>query len=261
MLVHWNSSGSEWNDHEETADGRQIVKDFPFEDTSHSFVSGDVRDVPRGVDVVEVPEDEQCGQHECRALRLVADGDQNYERANIEVLQGLKMRVRWPFEQINEHEHEQNSAGELEAIFRLVLAQARHSGGQGSGFGQDEKECSDEAQVSEEEMRGPKEAVGDSLKKDNEAEDAASDVDAEPEENHGDPSELAEEVDDDEHGGQEPTAAPGDVHVLALLRPLDPHADAILEEDTDEAEPRKVICDVLATHPRIVYQSSRTYGN
>ena len=35
-----------------------------------------------------------------------------------------------------------------------------------------------------------------------------------------------------------PSAAPGDVHVLPLLVPLDPHADPILEEGGDQAEAR-----------------------
>ena len=68
----------------------------------------------------------------------------------------------------------------------------------------------------------------------------AGDVDPKPEEDHGDPAELTEEIDDDEHGGQEPAAAPRDVHVLALLGPLDPHAKAILEEGRDETESGQV---------------------
>jgi len=83
------------------------------------------------------------------------------------------------------------------------------------------------------------------LKADNEEEDSAGDVYPEPEEDHGDAAELSAQVDDDEHGGQEPAAAPRDVHVLALLGPLHPHADAVLEEGGDEAEARQVRQDVF----------------
>ena len=79
---------------------------------------------------------------------------------------------------------------------------------------------------------------GSHLKADDEEENAAGDVNAEAEEDHSDASELAEKVGDDEEGGQVVTAAPGDVHVLALLCPLDPHSNPVLEEGRDEAEPR-----------------------
>ena len=37
-----------------------------------------------------------------------------------------------------------------------------------------------------------------------------------------------------------PAAAPRYVHILALLGPLDPHPDPVLEEGGDETEPRQV---------------------
>ena len=81
---------------------------------------------------------------------------------------------------------------------------------------------------------------GSDLEADDEEENAASDVDAEAEENHSDASELSEKVEDDEECGQVIAAAPRDVHVLALLRPLDPHSNPVLEESGHEAEPRQV---------------------
>ena len=56
---------------------------------------------------------------------------------------------------------------------------------------------------------------------------------------------LTHQVDEDEQGGEEPAAAPGDVHVLPLLPPLRPHADAVLEEGGHQAEAGQVGQDVL----------------
>ena len=83
------------------------------------------------------------------------------------------------------------------------------------------------------------------LQANDEEEDSTGNVYPEAEKDHGDTSKLSEQVDDDEHGGQEPAAAPTDVHVLPLLRPLHPHPETILEESWDEAETRQVRQDVL----------------
>ena len=83
------------------------------------------------------------------------------------------------------------------------------------------------------------------LKEHDKEQDPAGDVDLEPEQHHGDPAELPEEIEDHEEGGQEPAASPRDVHVLALFAPLDPHPDAVLEEGGDEAEPGQMGQDVL----------------
>ena len=83
------------------------------------------------------------------------------------------------------------------------------------------------------------------LKADNEEEDTAGDVNPEPEENHGDATKLSEKIEDNEHGGEEPSAAPRDVHVFTLLGPLDPHPNAVLKEGGDEAEASQVRQDVF----------------
>ena len=71
-------------------------------------------------------------------------------------------------EQGHEHEDEQDPSGELEVFLRLVLAQARDSGEESSGFsarfGEDEQESSDECEIPEEELHVPENAVGHSLK-------------------------------------------------------------------------------------------------
>ena len=74
------------------------------------------------------------------------------------------------------------------------------------------------------------------LKADDWEENTTGNVDAESEEDHGHTTELSQQVEDDEGGGQEPAAAPRDVHVLALLGPLDPHPEPIFEEGGDETE-------------------------
>ena len=68
------------------------------------------------------------------------------------------------------------------------------------------------------------------MQHDDEEERAASYFDLESGEDHGDSPQLADQVDHDEHGGDEPAAAPRDVHVLPLLAPLNPHTDSILEK-------------------------------
>jgi hypothetical protein len=83
------------------------------------------------------------------------------------------------------------------------------------------------------------------LYEDNEEKQPARNVDLLPGEHHGDATQLPGEVDDDKEGGEEPPAAPADVHVLALLGPLHPHPDAVLEEGRDEAKAGQVGKDVL----------------
>ena len=83
------------------------------------------------------------------------------------------------------------------------------------------------------------------MKEHDEEENSAGDLDLLTKQDHGDASELAHQVDDDEEGGDEVAAAPRDVHVLALLSPLNPHPDAVLKEGRDEAEPGQVGQDVL----------------
>merc|ERR1711976_75918 len=95
-------------------------------------------------------------------------------------------------------------------------------------------------------------AVGDGLQEHDEEEDSASNVDFEPEEHHAHASQLADEVHHDEHGGEEPTAPPGDVHVLPLLAPLDPHPDPVLEEGGHEAEARQMGEDMLGMTGNLV---------
>ena len=137
----------------------------------------------------------------------------------------------------------------LEIHLGLVLSQTGHSGEQGlalhSALSEDEQKGSDEGEVAEEELEVPEDAVGNCLENHDEEEDPAGDVHLEPGEHHGHGAQLAHQVDDDEHGGQEPAAAPGDVHVLPLLAPLDPHTDAVLEECGDQAEPGEVGQDML----------------
>lgn len=83
------------------------------------------------------------------------------------------------------------------------------------------------------------------MQHDDEEEHAASDVDLVSSEDHGDGPKLADKVDHDEQGGDEPAAAPGDVHVLPLLAPLNPHTHPILEECGHKAKSGDVRKDVF----------------
>lgn len=53
-------------------------------------------------------------------------------------------------------------------------------------------------------------------------------------------TQLSQQVEQDEDVGEEASAAPGGVDVLALLAPLEPHPDAVLQEGADQAEPGHV---------------------
>lgn len=60
-------------------------------------------------------------------------------------------------------------------------------------------------------------------------------------------TQLSEQVEEDKGGGQQVAAAPGAVDVVPLLAPLEPHADAVLQERADQAEAGHVrqvlLCD------------------
>lgn len=53
-------------------------------------------------------------------------------------------------------------------------------------------------------------------------------------------TQLSEQVEEDKGGGQQVAAAPG-VDVVPLLAPLEPHADAVLQERADQAEAGHVL--------------------
>ena len=222
-------------------------------------------------------DEEPGGQDRCSRLGLVADCDEDHEGAAEEVQQHLKSRPL-EAELRHEHEDEQDPSDELEVFLRLVLAQMRDSVEKGSGLsarlGEDEKESSDDSEIRAEKLKVPV-TVGHSLEANVEDEQAAADPDAGTEENHSGGTELSEKVDDDEEGGQVPAAAPGLVHVLALLRPLDPHSNPVLEEGGENAKQGQVrkgdlVADTLSLGDRFVVlvcnkrtsgKQRRTLGN
>lgn len=53
-------------------------------------------------------------------------------------------------------------------------------------------------------------------------------------------TQLSEQVEQHESGGQRVATAPRGVDVVALLAPLEPHADAVLQERADQAQARHV---------------------
>lgn len=61
-------------------------------------------------------------------------------------------------------------------------------------------------------------------------------------------TELPQQVEKDEDVGEEAPAAPGGLDVVTLLHPLEPHADPILQEGADQAEPGHV-GEVVFGHP------------
>ena len=53
-------------------------------------------------------------------------------------------------------------------------------------------------------------------------------------------TQLSYEVDQDKASGQEVATAPGGLDVVPLLVPLEPHADAVLQEGADETQAGQV---------------------
>lgn len=53
-------------------------------------------------------------------------------------------------------------------------------------------------------------------------------------------TQLSQQVEQDEDGGEEASTVPGGVDVLVLLPPLKPHPDPVLQEGADQAEPGHV---------------------
>lgn len=49
-------------------------------------------------------------------------------------------------------------------------------------------------------------------------------------------TQLSQQVEEHEGRGQQVAAAPGGVDIVPLLTPLEPHADAILQEGANQAE-------------------------
>ncbi len=76
-------------------------------------------------------------------------------------------------------------------------------------------------------------------------EDSTSHIHVFPTQHHGAAAELAQQVCEDEESRDEPAAAPGRVDVVALFPPLEPHADAILQERADQTQTSDVRQHVL----------------
>jgi len=215
-----------------------------FEEISHWFVG---RDVPPSVEV-KVENVEPNNQDQGTQLRLVANRYHAHQDGTNKILNNLHGTHLEP-EESDEHEDQENSSSKLEIHLGLVLTEGWDSGKQRlsfhPGLSQDQQQGANQSQVTEQELDIPQNTVRHGLKNDDKEECSTSDVDLEPSEDHGDGSELSNHIDEDEHGRQEPAAPPGDVHVLPLLAPLDPHTNPILEKGGDEAESGQVRQDML----------------
>lgn len=62
-------------------------------------------------------------------------------------------------------------------------------------------------------------------------------------------TQLSEEIYEHKDGGQEIATVPRAVNVIPLFAPLEPHADAVLQEGADEAQAGHVR-EVLLRHPQ-----------
>ena len=100
--------------------------------------------------------------------------------------------------------------------------------------------------ILEEELEVPEDAVRDGLQGDDAKEHGARNVHMFAHEHERAAAELSDQVEQHKKGSEDVATAPGPVHVVALLPPLQPHADTVLDERADEAEARQVRQDMLA---------------
>ena len=75
------------------------------------------------------------------------------------------------------------------------------------------------------ELQIPQNMISDGLNENDPCQDSTGDDDFLSYHNHDTRDELAEEVEEDEQRGQEPTTVPRIVHELPLFAPLEPHSD------------------------------------
>jgi len=207
LLVHRDSARTEGDHHKEAADDRKGLEEIVFEEVSHGLVG---RDGPPGVEI-EVEDVEPGHEHKGGQLGLVADSDEDHQQGADEVLDDLH-GGHLESEEGQKHEDQEDPAGQLEIHLGLVLSQAGHASEQRlalhTALSEDEEEGSDEGEVTEQELEVPEDAVGYSLENHYEEENSTSDVHLEPGEDHGHGPQLAHQVNDDKHGGEEPATAP-----------------------------------------------------
>lgn len=75
----------------------------------------------------EIQYGENENQSESAEFGLVADGDEDYERATDEVEQDVK-EVKVHSDQSEEHDDEENTPDELEVVLGVVVAESGHAG-------------------------------------------------------------------------------------------------------------------------------------
>lgn len=96
--------------------------------------------------------------------------DQNHQRWANNVLYDLE-EAQLETDQCDEHERQQDTSGELHEVLGFVLAHAWNASKKWTSFtswlGENQKKCSDEGQVSEQELNIPEDWISDGLKERN----------------------------------------------------------------------------------------------
>ena len=95
------------------------------------------------------------------------------------------------------------------------------------------------------------------LQRNNSEQYATGNVDMLPTKNHRTASQLANQINEYKDHSQKPATSPRGADVVALLIPLEPHANAILQEGADQTETRHVWQDVLTMAEKL---KDKTYG-
>lgn len=120
--------------------------------------------------VVKIQGGQKQDQCEGRQLGFVADRNEYHENRAEDVLDDLQ-HGQLEAQQRDEHESEQYSAGKLQEVLRLVLAEGRDAGEQAATLnarlGQHEQESADQREVAKQKVKIPENGVGDCLRKRN----------------------------------------------------------------------------------------------
>lgn len=129
--------------------------------------------------IVQIQHGQHQHQGQGRQFRLVADGHQHHQDRAENVLDHLQ-HGQLESQQRDEHERQQNAAGQLQNVLRLVFAQRRHAGEQATALdarlGQHQQQRTDQRKVAQQKVEVPQDGVGDRLQAHDEEQHAARNV-------------------------------------------------------------------------------------
>lgn len=156
--------------------------------------------------MVQIKNGQQQHKTQSSQFGAITNRDAHHQNWTENILQDLQ-EAELETDQRDEHESQQNAAGELHNVLRLVLAQRWYASEQTASFdawlGQNEEQSSDESEIAQQELYVPENGVGNGLENDDEEESAASDLNAISEDDEQTAAQLADQIDQHKKGGKE----------------------------------------------------------